>query len=80
MQHSLPKDSFNKRSGKHLGNEKQQGFVKLFHRSVLYPVVPIGSFQFNKFIDFMRSLNFNSLYMDPAKNPTKKQKHIHGNH
>jgi len=36
-------------------------------------VVPVGSFQFNKFIDFMRSFNFGSLYKF-----TKEQAAIQG--
>ena len=31
-------------------------------RNVLYPIVPIDSAQFRKFIEFMRSINFNNLY------------------
>ena len=31
-------------------------------KNLLYPIVPIDSAQFRKFIDFMRQLNFNNLY------------------
>eukprot|EP00347_Sterkiella_histriomuscorum_P010497 403376055 len=31
-------------------------------KALVYPIVPLDSAQFRKFIEFMRSLNFNNLY------------------
>lgn len=33
-----------------------------YNRSTLYQVVPLGSIQCNRFIDYMRSINFDQLY------------------
>ena len=40
----------------------QRAYKQIFHRSTLYPCVAIGSSQFNKFIEFMRSLYHNKMY------------------
>jgi len=49
----------------------QKGFAKnprkVFHRSCLYPIVPIGSSQFSKFIDYMRSISLHRLYKQQEK-------------
>ena len=31
-------------------------------KAIIYPIVPLDSGQFRKFIEFMRSLNFNNIY------------------
>ena len=56
MQYDKPQDIYVQKS-KGFRNKDKHGFVKVFHRSVLFPIVPIGSYQYNKFIEFMRSLS-----------------------
>ena len=43
---------------------KQFNYIKgpYMRKPLIYPIVPLDSAQFRKFIEFMRSLNFNNLY------------------
>ena len=49
-----------------LPSQQKKEYVNIrgpyLRKSVIYPIVPLDSAHFRKFIEFMRSLNFNNLY------------------